>query len=260
MSYGKLIKFEKQGKVGVIILDNAKRLNITGDEFFDELEEIQNEISVDNELGALAMVANGKNFSAGIDMKFLNSVSAEFMKKGLTRLQNLYSFWQELAIPIVAGIQGVCYGSGVELILGCDIRIAADNAKLCLPEVKFGLSPDMGGTTRLTKLVGIGQAKRIILSCEEVAAQEALNIGLVEKVVSVDELREYTIGFAKKMASYPSSGMRFAKKGINVAQESSVAASLLFEQAQSIYCCDTQDIKESTAAFIEKRKPNFIGK
>lgn len=260
MSYGNLIKFEKQGKVGVIILDNAKKLNVTGDEFFNELEEIQNEISDNSDLGALAIVANGKNFSAGIDLKFLNSANSEMIKARLTKLQNLYSFWQYLSIPVVVGVQGVCYGSGVELILGCDIRIAADNVKLCLPEVKFGLSPDMGGTTRLTKLVGVGQAKRLIMSCEEIFAQEAISIGLVEKIVPVEELREYTIGFAKKMSYYPPSSIRFAKKGINVAQESSIAASLLFEQAQSTYCCGTQDMKEATAAFLEKRKPNFTGK
>lgn len=260
MSYGQLIKFERQGKVGIITLDNVKKLNVIGDEFFNELEDIQHEISLDKDLRALAIAANGDNFSAGIDLKFLNSASPEMAKTGLTRLQNLYSFWQELPMPVVTGIQGVCYGSGVELILSCDIRIAADNAKFALPEVSFGLSPDMGGTTRLAKLIGVGQAKRMILTCEVVEATEALNIGLVEKVVPLKQLREYTVGLAKKMSYYPPSSMRFAKKGINVAQESSLAAGLLFEQVQSIYCCGTEDLKEATAAFLEKRRPNFIGK
>ena len=98
----------------------------------------------------------------------------------LVWLQKLYSFWQELPIPVIAAVHGFCYGSATELILGCDIRIAADNAKFSIPEVRFGLSPDMGGTTRLTHLVGMGQAKRLIMGCEEIDAEEALRIGLIE--------------------------------------------------------------------------------
>lgn len=260
MSYGELIKFERQERVGVIILDNAKKLNVIGNEFFNELEELQRELYVDEGLGAIAVVANGDNFSAGIDLKFLNSASAEMVKSGLDRLQKLYGFWQDLPIPVVIGVQGVCFGSGVELMLGCDMRIAAENVKLCLPEVRFGLAPDMGGTTRLTKLIGAGQAKRMIMGCEEIGAAEALSMGLVEKVVPEDKLREYTLGLAKKMSYFPPSSVRFAKKGINIAQESSISTGLLFEQAQSTYCCGTEDLKEATAAFLEKRLPNFKGR
>jgi enoyl-CoA hydratase len=260
MSYGNLIKFEKHGKVGLIILDNAKKLNVIGNDFFNELEALQSELIVDEEIGALAIVANGDHFTAGIDLAYLNEANSEVIKSQLPRLQRLYSFWQELPYPVIAGVQGFCMGSGVELILGCDIRISADNAKYSLPEVKFGLSPDMGGTTRLTKLVGVGQAKRIILACEEIEAQEAFAIGLVEKVVPIEGLREYIIAYAKKLTYMPPSSLRFAKKCINVAEDSSVAAGLLFEQVQSTYCCGTQDMKEATAAFLEKRRPVFIGK
>lgn len=255
-----LIKFEKQDYYGVIILDNASKMNVIGNEFFNELEIIQHEISATEGLRALAIVANGDNFSAGIDLRHLHEVSPEIVKKTLTKLQNLYGFWQDLSIPVVIGVQGYCFGSAVELMLGCDIRVAAENLKLSIPEVKYGLAPDMGGTTRLTKLVGIGHAKRLILACEVIDAQDAMTIGLIEKVVPVDQLREYTIGLAKKMSYFPPSSVAFAKKGINVAQESSIAASLLFEQAQSTYCCGTEDLKEATAAFFEKRKPNYKGR
>lgn len=260
MSNKKLIRFEKQDKYGVITLDNPAKMNIIGDDFLNELAEIQHEIVVTEGLRALAIVANGDNFSAGIDLKFLHEVSSEKVKTSLTRLQGIYSFWQDLSIPVVIGVQGFCFGSAVELMLGCDIRVAAENLKLSIPEVKFGLAPDMGGTTRLTKLVGPGHAKRLILTCEEIGAQDALSIGLVEKVVPAEELKKYTIGLVRKMSYFPPSSVAFAKKGINVAQESSIAASLLFEQAQSTYCCGTEDLKEAISAFFEKRQPSFEGK
>ncbi|MDQ7096424.1 enoyl-CoA hydratase/isomerase family protein [Desulfosporosinus sp. PR] len=259
-NYGSVIKFEKQDYCGALILDNAEKMNVVGDEFLKELGALQQDILGMEELRALAIVANGDNFSAGIDLKMLHEVSSEKVKATLTHLQGLYSFWQTLSIPVVIGVQGFCFGSAVELMLGCDIRIAAENLRLSLPEVKLGLAPDMGGTTRLTKLVGTGQAKRLIMACEEIGAEEALQIGLVEKVVPADKLREATIRLAQKMAAYPPSSVAFAKKGINLAAESSVAAGLLFEQAQSTYCCGTEDLKEAISAFFEKRKPSFRGR
>ena len=260
MSYGKYLTFNKDGKVGIITLDNAKGFNLVGTDFLYELEEIQKEINSDHELGGIVINANGDHFSAGIDLNFLQGVSSQFIMDNLVWLQKLYSFWQDLNIPVIAAINGLCYGSATELILGCDIRIAADDAKFSIPEVRFGLSPDMGGTTRLTHLVGIGQAKRLIMGCEEIDAEEALRIGLIEILVKKEELNERAMKLAHKMANFPPVAIRFAKKGINVANESSVASALLFEQAQSTFCCGTEDLREGVTAFLEKRKPVFKGR
>ena len=260
MSYGKHLTFTRDGKIGIITLDNAPGFNLVGTEFLYELEEIQKEIVTDHDLGGILINANGDNFSAGIDLKFLKGVSSEFIMDNLVWLQNLYSFWQELPIPVIAAINGLCYGSATELILGCDIRIASDNAKFSIPEVRFGLSPDMGGTTRLTHLVGVGQAKRLIMGCEEINATEALRIGLIEIMVKQEELNERAIKLVHKMAGFPPAGIRFAKKGINLANESSVAAGLLFEQSQSTFCCGTEDLREAVTAFLEKRLPVFKGR
>ncbi|HBV88852.1 MAG TPA: enoyl-CoA hydratase [Desulfosporosinus sp.] len=260
MSYGKHLNFNKDGRIGIITLDNAKGFNLVGTDFLHELDEIQKEILADHDLGGIVINANGDNFSAGIDLKFLKDVSSQFIMDNLVWLQNLYSFWQELPIPVIAAINGLCYGSATELILGCDIRIAADNARFSIPEVRFGLSPDMGGTTRLTHLVGIGQAKRLIMGCEEIDAEEALRIGLIEIMVTKETLNERAMKLAHKMAGFPPAGIRFAKKGINLANESSVQAGLLFEQAQSTFCCGTEDLREAVTAFLEKRKPVFKGR
>lgn len=260
MSYGKHLAYTKDGRIGIITLDNAKKFNVVGTDFLYELDEIQKEVLGDHDLGGIVIKANGDNFSAGIDLNFLKGVNTGFIMENLVWLQNLYSFWQELPIPVIAAVQGLCYGSATELILGCDIRIAAADAKFSIPEVRFGLAPDMGGTTRLTHLVGIGQAKRLILGCEEIDAEEALRIGLIEILVKKEELDERALKLAHKMADFPAAGLRFAKKGINLAHESSVEAGLLFEQAQSTFCCGTEDLREAVTAFLEKRKPIFKGR
>ncbi len=258
MSYGLRINFEKEKTVGVITL-NHPPLNIVDEIFFTELEDIQREIYNDKELKAIMITGAGKVFSAGIDLDYLSGTVAnsKFMKDNLDWLQSLYSFWQKLPIPVVAGVHGHCIGSALELIAGVDLRVASKNAIFQLPEVKLGLSPDMGGTTRIAKLVGIGQAKKIVMACEQINAEEAYRMGLVEYLVENEELSEFTKKLAEKLANYPQSSVRFAKKGINLASENSTEAGLLFEQAQSIYCCGTEDIQEGLSAFKEKRKPNY---
>ena len=256
MNEGKFLKFEKKDLVGVLTINNPP-LNIVGYDFFLELAEFQQIIEKEKTIRALVINAAGDHFSAGIDLNYLKSASSQYVLENILFLQRLYSRWQEWAIPVIAAVQGMCIGSAVELIAGCDFRVAADNAKFSLPEVNFGLSPDMGGTTRITKLVGPSQAKRLIMLCEEVDAAEALRIGLVEYVVPAEELTEKAMKMARRMASSPPAAVGFAKKGINVAMDSSVATGLLFEQAQSTYCCGTADQKEAISAFLEKRKPKF---
>lgn len=252
MTKSKSLDFKVQDNVGIITLDNAEKFNVVGRTFFEELRDVQQEVLANDTIKAILILANGKHFSAGIDLNYLNTASSEVMKERLVGYQQLYSFWETLPIPVVSAVNGKCIGSGVELILGCDIRIAGEDAKLSLPEVKIGLSPDMGGTTRLTRLVGYGQAKRLILSCDEISAEEALSIGLVERVVPTEKLHEEAFKYTKKIASYPSNSLRFAKKGIQVAQESSLAAGLMYEEAQSIYCCGADDIKQSINMILGK--------
>ncbi|MDO4540275.1 MAG: enoyl-CoA hydratase/isomerase family protein [Syntrophomonadaceae bacterium] len=260
MSIGERLAYKKEGDIAIVTLCNAKGFNLVGEKFLTELEEVQSMVDADKSLRAVLIDAEGDHFSAGVDLAFLQGVSPQFIMDNLVWLQRLYSRWQEMPIPVVAAIHGLCYGSAMEFILGCDIRIAADNSRFSIPEVRFGLSPDMGGTTRLTQLVGIGQAKRMIMGCDEILADEALRIGLVEYVVPLEELPVRSMKLVKRLAGLPPIAMRFAKKGINVANESSVAASLLFEQAQSTFCCGTYDQKEGIASFFEKRKANYEGR
>lgn len=250
-----LITYRKEDTIGILTFDNPKMWNLVGQEFWQELYAHQEEIEKDKALRVLVVNQTGEHFSAGIDLKYLkDNVNPQFIMDNLQWLQRLYSRWQEMPFPVLASIKGLCYGSAMEFILGCDIRIAAENARFSIPEVRFGLSPDMGGTARLTHLVGPGQAKRMIMCCEEINAEEALRIGLVEEVVENEKLEERTMKLAERLAGLPPIAVRFAKKGINLAAESSLQSALLFEQAQSTFCCGTYDQQEGITAFLEKRK------
>ena len=257
---GDWLLFKKEEGIGVITLNHPETFNLVNWELLEALDNVQANIENDPAVRAVVINANGDHFSAGIDLKILKEVDSQFIMRKLTWLQRVYGRWQEWSIPVIAAIHGLCYGSAMELILGCDIRIAAEDARLAIPEVRFALSPDMGGTTRLTQLVGMGQAKRLIMGCEEIDAREAFQIGLVEIVVKREELMTRALKLARRMVGMPPAAIGFAKKGINLANESSVAAGLLFEQAQSTFCCGTGDQNEAIDAFFEKRKPKFKGR
>ncbi len=250
----------KESGVAVLSLNRTDKWNAVNNDMLCNMEKIQDYIVGNRAIKAVVINANGKHFSVGMDLEALKGFNYQYILEKIGWLQSVYSRWQEMPIPVVAAVQGYCIGSGVEMILGCDIRIAADNARFRLPEVSLGLAPDMGGTTRLTKLIGVGQAKRMIIGCEEVKAEEACRIGLVELVVKEEDLNARALSMAEKMAAYPPLAVGWAKKGINLAQDNSTAAALLFEQAQSAACFGSEDLKEAIAAFVEKRKPTFKGR
>lgn len=250
----KTLLLEKQEGVALLTLNRPAALNTINLDLLQEMAEIQKQLTQDTALRAVIIRAAGPHFSAGIDLTLLAQVSSEFVLASVQQLQQILQGWQQLSVPVIAAIQGVCFGSGLELALACDLRLAAENARFALPEVRFGLAPDLGGTSRLTKLVGAGQAKRLLLTCEEIDATEAKAIGLVEKVVPAEELEQAALAWARAIASFPPAGVRFAKQGVQVAQEASLSAALLFEQAQSVYCCGTQEQKEAIARFFNKQK------
>lgn len=260
MSYGKVISYEKEGTIGVIDLINEAKANVFGEQFFDELEAVEAEIARGHELRAVLIIAEGRVFSSGIDLNALKEAGSEKIKKDLVRFQRLFNFFQELPVPVVCGIQGMCFGSGLELALACDLRIVDEKAKLSLPEGRFGLAPDIGGMTRLTKLVGPGWAKMMLLTGKPIKGKEAFGMGLCQMAVPFEMVRGVAYEVCNEISKLPPMSMRFIKRGVNLAVEASTQVSMYFEEAQSIYCCGTDDIKEGVSAFEEKREANFTGK
>lgn len=250
MFEGQYFLFTLENGIGILTL-NRGPLNIFDKGFYEELDEAETFIERQEGVRCIIINANGKCFSAGIDLNYLNNVSSEYVLAKLPWLQRIYAFWQEQNYPVIAAVQGLCVGSGLEFILGADIRIAAENAVFALPEVQLGLAADMGGTSRLTRLVGVGQAKRIALTGEKITAEEALRIGLVEVVVPLDELNARAMKMAETIAASSEAAVRFAKKGINATDEGGLRAGQMFEQAQSTYCCGTEELKRGIKSYME---------
>ncbi len=162
--------------------------------------------------------------------------------------------------PTIAAINGYALGGGCELAMSCDIRIASEKAKFGQPEVGLGITPGFGGTQRLSRLVGLSKAKELILTTNIIKSQEALNIGLVNKVVPAEDLLKEAIMLAEKIVSKPQSAVRYAKSAINRGYETDIETGMIIEKDVFGLCFATEDQKEGMEAFLKKRKPNFINK
>ncbi|NPV91905.1 MAG: enoyl-CoA hydratase/isomerase family protein [Firmicutes bacterium] len=251
---------EKIGSVGIVRMNRPKAFNAFTSRMFEEMELITRQIEDEHDLLCIILTGEGRHFCAGIDISLLSETSTEWSVRNVSRIHARLSRWENLTQPTIAAINGSCIGGGLEYAMTCDIRIAASDANFSVPEVSFGLSPDMGGSQRLPRLVGPSQAKKLLLSGERFDAQEALRIGAVDEVVEPDRLMERAIKLANKIAAQPPMAVRFAKKAVNLAMESSLQAGLLFEQVQSIFSLGSEDKDEAAAAFLEKRAPHFKGR
>jgi len=228
---------------------------------YGEFAQVQKELNDNPGVRVIVLTGAGdKAFCAGIDLSLLAKVNSDFVRTKIGSLHQIHNGWETHPRPVIAAVNGACIGAGMELALSCDMRIAADTAVFSIPEVRFGLAPDMGGTQRLARLVGPGQAKRLILTGKRIGAAEALNIGLVEEVVPAGALMDKTMEAANFIIANAPLAVMYAKKAINLAGESSLAAGLLYEEMASTYCCGTEDKNEAMASYFEKRPPQYKGK
>lgn len=251
---------EKDGHIAYLYLNRPEALNCFNFEMLDELWQVQEDLLDDFETRVVILAAKGKLFSAGIDISVLQTGTPQKATRIIQKLQEYYNRWERLPIPILTAMHGVCIGGSIEHAMATDIRIAGAGATFSLPEINFGMSPDMGATQRLTRLVGPGQAKRLIMTGDFIDAEEALRLGMVDFVVPDDELMEFTVKLARRIASKPPLAVGVAKKAVNLAMDSSLMVGQQFEQLGSCFLFGTEDFVEGPKAYFEKRKPNFTGK
>ncbi len=212
------------------------------------------------EIKVVVLTGTGKAFVAGADIKSFPFLTQETAKARLKKTRLLYQQMEDFTRPVICAVNGFCLGGGLELAMSCDIRIAAATAQFGQPEVNLGIIPGGGGTQRLPRLVGAGIAKELIYTGEFISAERAAAIGLVNKVVAPEDL----MAEAKKMAAYiarkPVLAIRAAKEAINHGLNMTLHEGLDLESMHWSYLCGTEDQKEGAKAFIEKRKPNFVGR
>jgi len=261
MGQYKNLKIEKEENLGWVIINRPDKLNALNRETVNELHQAFLSFQEDSEVKAVLLTGSGeKAFVAGADIKELSELDLSSGKKYVLEGQRLMNLIENFNKPVVAVINGYALGGGTEIALACHIRIASENAKMGQPEVNLGLIPGFGGTQRLPRLVGKGLAMEMILSGKTIDTQEAYRIGLVNQVVPQEKLKATCKKLAQKMAGNGPKAVEFCIQSINKGLEKPLNEGLLLEAEFFGEVCATEDSKEGTQAFLEKRKPDFQGK
>src|SRR3954463_3430642 len=252
------ISYAKKGAIAYVTLNRPKVLNALNKRTWEDLkaafEDAQDDAAV---RGAILTGAGDKAFIAGADISELAQISAVEAEKSSTFGQDVLNLIENLGKPAIAAVNGFALGGGCETAMACTIRIAAETAKFGQPEVTLGLIPGGGGTQRLPRLVGKGRALQLILSGEIITAQESYRIGLVNEVVPAADLITRAEAILKKITSNAPIAVKFAIEATNRGMEASQSEGLLLEAAFFGLCAATEDKKEGTTAFLEKRAPQF---
>jgi enoyl-CoA hydratase len=259
MSYESII-FAIEGDVAVIKINRPKALNAINADVLRELDEALNEVEADSAVRVLVLTGEGdKAFAAGADIAHMENFSALEGRRFSEEGQALFFRLERLSIPVIACVNGFALGGGTELAMACDFIYASENAKFGQPEINLGIIPGFGGTQRLSRLVGKAMAKELCMSGVIISAQEAKDIGLVNKVLPADNLWEGTMKTAKVLASKGKVSMRAVKRCIDRGFDLDVRSGCYLEADAFGMCMASPDGKEGMSAFLQKRKPEFKG-
>ncbi len=247
--------------IATITLNRPEVLNSLNAEMFDDLERTFTQLAADPNIRAILLTGSGdRAFAAGADIRSLAATDATSGLAVSQRGQQVFSLIEACGKPTIAAINGVALGGGCELALACSLRIASETARLGLPEVKLGLIPGYGGTQRLTRLIGRGQALRMMLTAAIVPAAEALTLGLVEEVVPAANLLTRALELATNISTLSPLGTAGVLESVNRTEGLTPSAGLAIEAEIFGRLCGTADKHEGLQAFLEKRQPTWHSK
>jgi enoyl-CoA hydratase len=260
MSYDNL-KVETRDGVAIVTVNRPDKLNALNDRTVEELDAAFAAIGSDPQVrGAILTGAGEKAFVAGADIAELATQSPVDGQERSVRGQKVLDRIENLGKPVIAAVNGFALGGGCELALACHVRVASENARLGTPEVKLGIMCGYAGTQRLPRLVGKGRALEMLLTGEMVAAQDALRIGLVNRVVPKESLLAEAEALLRQMLANGPVSLRFTLQAVNAGLEMPLDEAQYLEATLFGLICTTEDMKEGTKAFLEKRPPKFQGK
>ncbi|KAK0079365.1 hypothetical protein PV325_001352 [Microctonus aethiopoides] len=252
------IKVEKSGEkknVGIITLNRPKALNALCNNLMNEINDAVSMFDNDENIGAIILTGNERAFAAGADIKeMMNNTFASNIRG------NFLEHWNGIAKakkPTIAAVNGYALGGGCEIAMMCDIIYAGDKAKFGQPEIAIGTIPGAGGTQRLTRAIGKSKAMELVLTGNQITADEAEKIGLISKVVPADQLLNEAIKLGEKISSHSQLIVSIAKESVNKAYETTLQEGLNYERRMFQATFSTKDQKEGMSAFAEKRAPKF---
>jgi len=259
MGYNNIL-YEVKENVGLLTLNRPKALNALNDQTLDEIKDVLTKVKTEDGVRAIILTGSGeKAFVAGADIHEIEKIKLkegfDFSRKGHQMNRDL----EELGKPSIAAVNGLALGGGLELALSCTFRILSENAKLGLPELGLGVIPGYGGTQRLARIVGKSRALWTMLTGDLISAQEALQMGLANRVVRQEELMDASMKVAQKIIQKAPLAVKMAMTAVCHGIETDLETGLVFEAALANILLGTQDKEEGIRAFMEKRKPNFTG-
>ena len=253
--------FEAEGGIGIVSINRPKALNALNAATVYELDRMFDELAKDDTIKAVIVTGGGeKSFVAGADISEMQSMTAIEGRNWAKLAQAVFNKIENLPKPVIAAVNGFALGGGCEIAMACDVRVASEKAKFGQPEVTLGILPGFGGTQRLPRLVGKGRAKDLLFSGDMIDANEAYRIGLVNKVVAAEELINTAKDMAKKYMSRAPLAVQVCKAAVNEGLDTDLESGVAYEAEVFGLCFATNDQKEGMAAFLEKRKANFVGK
>ncbi|MDC6366339.1 MULTISPECIES: enoyl-CoA hydratase/isomerase family protein [Flavobacteriaceae] len=254
------IYIEEENNIATVTINRPKKLNALNKRTIEELHDALSELEQDAAIKVIIITGSGeKAFVAGADIsEFANFSVKEGTQLAAKGQTALFDFVEDLSTPVIAAVNGFALGGGLELAMSCHFRVASTNAKMGLPEVSLGVIPGYGGTQRLPQLIGKGRAMELIMTAGMIEAQKALEYGLVNHVVTQEELLPLCIKIASRISNNSSVAIKYAIKAVNAGFMYDIDG---YETEIRAFgeCFGTNDFKEGTVAFLEKRKADFPG-
>jgi enoyl-CoA hydratase/carnithine racemase len=259
------VHYEVQDQNALICLNRPDKRNAINQQMMEKLHSSLLKAEEDNKVRTIIIYGEGPVFCAGIDLMFVSGIGQISGKAGskfrafLSKLQNIFTEMERIEKPIICTMHGISLGMGMELSLGADFRIITSDCRYSIPEVELGLIPDVGGTTRLTRLVGPGHAKEIIMTACEVPADKALAIGLINRIAEPGKHIEAALEMAAQLNKNAPLAVGLAKKVIDRGMHMDKLSLMELEGLAQSQLINTKDVQEGIMARMQKRKPEFKG-
>lgn len=254
------IRLEQEGNIAVIQLNRPDKFNTISLQLVQDMMSLITELEASGSVRVLVITGSGRAFCAGADIAEIKKLNNPVSALGFVdKVNECFNRLESLPCPVIAAVNGLALGGGCELSLACDLRLASDKAVFGLPEVKIGVLPGAGGTQRLPRVIGLTKAKEMLFTGNNIDAQEAFRIGLVNKVVPNNQLMNEAKKLAGDLAKLPKVGLRMIKSVVNEGIDKDLSTAIEIEKKAFAILFSTEDQKEGINAFLEKRAPKYTG-